>query len=219
MGRVLDLEVSSLNIAIEKGGIGVFQKAAALVLLVLGMGTIILGLVIGSRPDPVSYQHVGQEPVARFIIARDGTGYLQMVGDPTIYIVNTNLFSPKIDSQWLFSQGYQQVGVVYNKNQIIDVHAKAKDTGESIKGEGYRIVSITFMNDAGAQQIYNTEEYMLHPDDYDLDYWPIGLAVIGIGIILIRASAGLSQFEEEGAPSYLNVALDKPLAYSGRQKS
>jgi hypothetical protein len=196
----------------------VFQKAAVLVLLVLGMGIIILGLVIGSRPDTIAYQQVGQEPVARFVIARDGTGYLQMVGDPTIYIVNTNLFSPKIDSHWLFSQGYQRIGVVYDKNQIIRVHAKARDTGENIQGEGYCIVSITFMNDAGAQQIYNTEEYMLHPDDYDLDYWPIGLAVIGIGIILIRASAGLSHLKEEPA-SYLDVTFDGSLAYSGRQKS
>lgn len=194
-----------------------FQKAAALVLLVLGMGIIILGLVIGSRPDPVSYQQVGQEPVARFVIARDGTGYLQMVGDPTIYIAKISLFSPKIDSHWLFLQGYQRVGVIYDKNQIIHVHAKSKDTGESIRGEGYHIVSITFINDAGAQQIYNTEEYMLHPNDYDLDYWPIGLAVIGIGIVLIRASASLSSLKEESS-SYLDVTFDGSLAYSSRQK-
>src|SRR2546423_3491309 len=126
----------SLNIAIEKEGIVVFQKGAALVSLVLGMGTIILGLIIGSRPDAVSYQHVGQEPVARFITARDGTGYLQVVGDPTIYIVDINLFSPKIDSHWLFSQGYRQVGIIYDKNQIIRVRAKARDTGELIGSEG-----------------------------------------------------------------------------------
>lgn len=188
-----------------------FQKAVTLILLVLGMGTIILGLIIGSRPDSVSYQQVGREPVDRFTIARNGTGYLQMVGDPTIYIVNTNLFSPKIDSHWLFSQGYQQVGVVYDKNQIIHVHTNARDTGEAIVGEGYRIVSITFMNDTGAQQIYDTEEYKLHPHDYDLDYWPIGLAVIGIGIILIRVSAGLSNLKEESSP-YLNITLDGSFA-------
>src|SRR2546429_4567652 len=202
----------SLNIAIEKGSIVVFQKGAALASLILGMGTIILGLIIGSRPDPVSYQHVGQEPVARFITARDGTGYLQMVGDPTVYIVDISLFSPKIDSHWLFSQGYQQVGVVYDKNQVIRVHVKARDRGEFIEGEGYPIVSITFMNNAGAQQTFNTEQYKQHPDDYNLDYWPIGLPVIGIGIILIRASAGLSRLKE-GPPSYLKVALDGPLAY------
>jgi hypothetical protein len=189
----------------------VFQKAVTLILLVLGIGTIILGLIIGSRPDSVSYQQVGREPVDRFTIARNGTGYLQMVGDPTIYIVNTNLFSPKIDSHWLFSQGYQQVGVVYDKNQIIHVHANARDTGEAIVGEGYRIVSITFMNDTGAQQIYDTEEYKLHPDDYNLDYWPIGLAVIGIGIILIRAGVSLSHLKKEPS-SYLTVTFDGSLA-------
>jgi len=196
----------------------VFQRAVALVSLVLGIGIIILGLIIGSTPDPVSYQHVGQEPIARFVIARDRTGYLQIVGDPTLYLVNISLLSPKIDSHWLFSQGYQQVGIIYDKNQIISVHTKAKDTGELIAGQGYRIVSLTFINDAGAQQRYDTEEYKQHPDDYDLDYWPIGLAVIGIGIILIRASAGLVELEE-GMPSYLKVALDGPVAYSGRPKS
>jgi len=134
-----------------------------------------------------------------------------MVGDPTIYIVNTNLFSPKIDSRWLFSQGYQQVGVIYDKNQIIHVHTKVGDIGKPIEGNGYRIVSITFMNDAGAQQVYQTEEYKLHPDDYDLNYWPIGLAVIGIGIILIRASASLSRLKEEPS-SYLDVSFDGLLA-------
>jgi len=190
----------------------VFQRAVALVSLVLGIGIIILGLIIGSTPDRVSYQQVGQEPVVRFITARDGTGYLQIVGDPTVYIVDTNLFSPKIDSHWLFSQGYQQVGIIYDKNQIIPVHARARDTKELIEGEGYPIVSITFINDAGAQQTFDTEEYKQHPDDYDPDDWPIGLAVIGIGIILIRASAGLSNLEE-GASSYLKVAFDGPLAY------
>ena len=208
----------SLDIAIKKGSIVVFQKGAALASLILGMGTIILGLIIGSRPDPVSYQHVGQEPVARFITAWDGTGYLQVVGDPTIYILNINLFSPKIDSHWLFSQGYQQVGIIYDKNQIIRVRAKARDTEGIIEGQGYPIVSITFMNDAGAQQTFDTEQYKQHPDDYNLDYWPIGLTVIGIGIILIRASAGLSRLKE-GPPSYLKVALDGSLAYSGKQKS
>ena len=130
-------------------------------------------------------------------------------------MINTNLFSPKIDSHWLFSQGYQQVGIIYDKNQIIHVHAKARDSGELIKGEGYSIVSITFMNEAGAQQTFDTQEYKQHPGDYDLDYWPIGLTVIGIGMILIRASAGLSQLKE-GSPSYLKVALDRPLAYSSR---
>ena len=191
-----------------------FQRAAALVSLVLGIGTIMLGLIIGSRPDPVSYQQVGQEPVARFVIARDGIEYLQIVGDSTLYIVNTNLFSPKIDSHWLFSQGYQQVGVIYDKNQIVHVHANARDSGELIKGEGYSIVSITFMNEAGAQQTFDTQEYKQHPGDYDLDYWPIGLTVIGIGMILIRASAGLSH----GSPSYFKVALDGPLAYGSRQE-
>jgi hypothetical protein len=196
----------------------VFQKAAALISLVLGVGIIILGLVIGSRPDPVSYQQVGQEPVAHFIVARNGTGYLQMVGDPMIYIVNTNLFSPKIDRDWLFSQGYQQVGIVYDKNQVIHVHTKTGNTGDYIQGEGYRVVSITFMNDTGAQRIYNTEEYMQHPDDYNLDYWPIGLAVIGIGIILIRASASLSNLEVEPS-SYLHITFDGSLAYGSRQES
>ncbi len=197
-----------LDIAMENGGMVVFQRAVALVSLVLGLGTIILGLIIGSRPDPVSYQHVGQEPVARFVIAQDGTGYLQMVGDPTIYILNINLFSPKIDSHWLFSQGYQQVGIIYDKNQVIRVHAKTRDTGKLIEeGEGYGIVSITFMNGAGAQQTFDTEQYKQHPDDYNLDYWPIGLTVIGIGIILIRASAGLSRLKE-GPPSYLKMAFD-----------
>jgi hypothetical protein len=189
----------------------VFQKAVALVLLVLGIGTIILGLIIGSRPEPVSYQQVGQEPIVHFVIARNGTGYLQVVGDPTIYILNTNLFSPKIDSYRLFAQGYQQVGLIYDKNQIIHVHTNARDTGEAIEGAGYRVVSITFMNDTGAQQIYDTEEYKLHPHDYDLDYWPIGLAVIGIGIILIRVSAGLSNLKEESS-SYLNITLDGSFA-------
>ena len=190
----------------------VFQRAVALVSLVLGIGIIILGLIIGSTLDRVSYQHVGQKPVARFITAWDGTGYLQIVGDPTIYIVDINLFSPKIDSHRLFSQGYQQVGIIYDKNQISPVHAEARDTRELIEGEGYPIVSITFINDAGAQQTFDTEEYKQHPDDYDPDDWPIGLAVIGIGMILIRASAGLSHLEE-GASSYLKVAFDGPLAY------
>ncbi len=207
---------SFLDIAMENGGTLMFQRVAVLVSLVLGIGTIILGLIIGSTPDPVSYQHVGQEPIARFITARDETGYLQVVGDPTIYILNISLFSPKINSHWLFSQGYQQVGIIYDKNQIIYVHAKARDTEELIEGEGYPIVSITFMNDAGAQQTFDTEEYKQHPDDYNLDYWPIGLTVIGIGIILIRASAGLSNFEE-AAPFYLKVALDGPLAYNSKE--
>ena len=198
MGKCPSLDI---DIVIENGGMIVFQRAVALVSLVLGLGTIMLGLIIGSRPDPVSYQHVGQEPVARFITAPDGTGYLQMVGDPTIYILNINLFSPKIDSHWLFSQGYQQVGIIYDKNQVVRMHAKTRDTGELIEeGEGYGIVSITFMNDAGAQQTFDTEQYKQHPDDYNLDYWPIGLTVIGIGIILIRASAGLSRLKE-GPPS------------------
>jgi len=194
------------DIARKKGGITVLRKTAMLVLLVLGIGTIILGLVIGSRPKPVSYQQVGQEPIADFIVARNGIGYLQMVGDSTIYIVNTNLFSPKINSRWLFSQGYQQVGVIYDKNQIIHVHTKARDTGKVVEGNGYRVVSITFINDTGAQQVYQTEEYKLHPDDYNLDYWPIGLAVIGIGIILLRASVSLSRLKEKPSP-YLDVTF------------
>lgn len=195
-----------------------FQRAAALVLLVLGIGTIMLGLIIGSRPDPVSYQQVGQASVASFISARDGTGYLQIEGDATLYLVKSNLFSPKIDSHWLFSHGYQQVGIIYDKNQIIHVHAKARDSKEIIKGEGYSIVSITFINEVGAQQSFDTEEYKQHPGDYELDYWPIGLTVIGLGMILIRASASISHLED-GLPSYRKVAFDGPLAYGSRQES
>ncbi len=188
-----------------------FQRVAALVLLVLGMGTIILGLIIGSSPDPVSYQHSSQEHIAHFITTRNGMAYLQMMGDPTIYAVDIRLFSPKINSYRLFTQGYQQIGVVYDKNQIIDVHAQDKSTRAYIRGQGYRSVSITFSNDTGAQQTFDTEEYKQHPDDYDLDYWPIGLPVIGIGILLISASIGLFSLKEGSAFS-LHVTLDGLLA-------
>src|SRR5690242_10483721 len=86
-------------------------------LLVFSIGPIALffGFVIGNTSRQVTFNSVAQGRVAHYLFsASTNTGYLQMIGSPTLYTVESDSFMPRFDGISLLAQPYAGITFVYD---------------------------------------------------------------------------------------------------------
>ncbi len=150
-------------------------------LIVLGVVLLIAGIVYGLGSRQVQYRGVPQGSIAHYLSA-DGTGYLQMDGNPALYIVHQDNFSPKLPT---FADS-DIVTFVYDPGETTAVDEKST-IGTHLVGTASKVVSITTVAPTG-QKTYNTPEFVSNPRGYDHNQWPIGIGLFVVGLLLLGGS-------------------------------
>lgn len=149
--------------------------------IVLGVVLLLAGVVYGLGSRHVQYKSVGQGSIAHYLSA-DGTGYLQMEGNPALYIVHEDNFSPKIAP---FADS-DTVSFVYDPSETTSVDVTSK-IGTHLTGTASKVVEIIY-SDTNGQNIYTTPEYVSNSQGYDHNQWPIGIGLLVVGLLLLGCS-------------------------------
>ena len=157
------------------------RAPAFFALIALGVVLLIAGIVYGLGSRQVQYRGVPQGSIAHYLSA-DGTGYLQMEGNPALYIVHQDNFSPKLPT---FADS-DIVTFVYDPGETTAVDEKST-IGTHLVGTASKVVSITTV-DAAGQKTYKTPEFVSNPRGYDHNQWPIGIGLFVVGLLLIGGS-------------------------------
>lgn len=166
-------------------------------LIVLGGLGIIIGLILGFTSHAVTYLSVGQSTIAHFLSSSDSnTGYFQMEGSSTLYIINENDFTPVINGTQTFVNG-DVISFVYQPDDTTDIDITST-IGTHLQGPAYRIVQIT-ANNSGQEQVYTTPAYSQHPQGYYQNNW---LAAIGIGLVGLLLFIGAFFVKSKPQPGF-----------------
>ncbi len=157
------------------------RSPAFFALLALGVVLLVAGIVYGLGSRQVQYKNVAQGSIAHYLSA-DGTGYLQMEGNSSLYIVHQDNFSPKLPT---FADS-DTVSFVYDPSETtaIDVNSTI---GTHLLGTAAKVVAITTSDTTGQKQ-YTTPEYASNPQGYDHNQWPLGIGLLVVGLLLIGGS-------------------------------
>ncbi|GAC1645607.1 MAG: hypothetical protein NVS4B12_11820 [Ktedonobacteraceae bacterium] len=150
-------------------------------LIVLGVVLLLVGVVYGLGSRHVQYKSVGQGSIAHYLSA-DGTGYFQMEGNPALYIVHEDNFSPKL-AQFADSD---TVSFVYDPSETTAIDVTSK-IGTHLTGTASKVVEIAY-SDTDGMKIYTTPEYTSNSQGYDHNQWPIGIGLLIVGLLLIGGS-------------------------------
>ena len=150
-------------------------------MIALGVILLIAGIVYGLGSRQVQYKGVPQGSIAHYLSA-DGTGYLQMEGNPALYIVHEDNFSPKLPT---FADS-DTVTFVYDPSETTAIDEQST-IGTHLVGTASKVVSITTI-DAAGQKTYKTPEFVSNPQGYNHNQWPIGIGLFVVGLLLIGGS-------------------------------
>ena len=151
-------------------------------LIILGALGIIGGLILGFSSHQITYRSVGQSTIAHFLSSSsDNTGYFQMEGSSTLYIINENDFTPAINGTQTFVNG-DVISFVYQPDDTKDVDITST-IGTHLQGTAYRIVQIT-ANNGGQQRVYTTAAYSQNPQGSYQNNWLSGIGIALVGLLL-----------------------------------
>lgn len=151
-------------------------------LIILGALGIIGGLILGFSSHQITYRSVGQSTIAHFLSSSsDSTGYFQMEGSSTLYLINENDFTPTINGTQTFANG-DVISFVYQPDDTKDVDITS-NLGTHLQGTAYRIVQIT-ANNGGQQQVYTTQAYSQNPQGSYQNNWLPGIGIAIVGLLL-----------------------------------
>jgi len=157
------------------------RSPAFFALIALGVVLLLAGIVYGLGSRQVQYKSVPQGSIAHYL-SSGGTGYLQMEGNPSLYIVHQDNFSPKIPT---FADS-DTVSFVYDPAETTSVDVKST-IGTHLVGNASKVVAIT-SSDTTGQKTYTTPEYVSSPQGYNHNQWPIGIGLLVVGLLLAGAS-------------------------------
>ena len=173
------------------------RSPAFFALIALGTILLIAGIVYGLGSRHVQYKNVAQGSIAHYLSA-DGTGYLQMEGNSSLYIVHQDNFSPKLPT---FADS-DTVSFTYDPDETTSVDVKST-IGTHLVGTAAKVVAITSIDTTG-QKTYTTPEYASNSQGYDNNQWPIGIGLIVVGLLCIGGSFFLPKKKAVSIPSFAN---------------
>ena len=157
------------------------RSPAFFALIFLGVVLLFAGIVYGLGSRQVRYRSVPQGSIAHYL-SSDGTGYLQMEGNPALYIVHQDNFSPKLAT---FADS-DTVSFVYDPAETTAVDVKST-IGTHLVGTAAKVVAITAI-DTGGQRTYKTPEYTSNAQGYDHNQWPLGIGLLVFGLLLLGSA-------------------------------
>lgn len=164
-------------------GIRMTQRSAAFfVVLALGAVLIITGLIYGLGSRQVNYKSVGQGSIAHYL-SSEGTGYLQMSGSSSLYVVHEDNFTPKLSS---FADG-DTISFVYDPSDTTPVDVTST-LNTHLLGTASKVVEITSTDTGGGQKTYATPEYTQHPQGYNMNRWLVGAGLLVVGLLMAIGS-------------------------------
>ncbi len=168
-------------------------------MIALGAVLLIAGIVYGLGSRHVQYNSVPQGSIAHYLSA-DGTGYLQMEGNPSLYIVHQDNFTPKLAS---FADS-DTISFVYDPAETTSVDVKST-LGTHLAGTAAKVVAITTL-DGDGKKTYTTPEYASNPKGYDHNQLPLGIGLFIAGLLLIGGSFFLRK--KRTSPSMTKTTTD-----------
>ncbi len=157
------------------------RAPAFFAMIILGFILLLAGIVYGLGSRHVQYKSVAQGSIAHYLSA-DGTGYLQMENNPTLYIVHQDNFTPKLAT---FADS-DTISFVYDPAETMSVDVKST-LGTHLVGTASKVVAITAIDTTG-KKTYTTPEYVSNPQGYDHNQWPLGLGLLIAGLLLMGGS-------------------------------
>ena len=157
------------------------RTPAFFAMIVLGFILLLAGIVYGLGSRYVQYSSVPQGSILHYLSA-DGTGYLQMDGNPALYIVHQDNFTPKLVT---FADS-DTISFVYDPAATTSVDVKST-LGTHLVGTASKVVAITAIAATG-KKTYTTPEYVSNPQGYDHNQWPLGIGLLIVGLLLMGGS-------------------------------
>ncbi|GAC1358078.1 MAG: hypothetical protein NVS4B11_13370 [Ktedonobacteraceae bacterium] len=177
------------------------RSPAFFALIALGVVLLLAGLIYGLGSRHVEYKSVAQGSIAHYLSA-NGSGYLQMVGNPSLYIVHEDNFSPKIAT---FADS-DTISFVYDPSETTSIDVSST-LGTHLTGTASKVVEIIF-SDTDGQKVYTTPEYTSNPQGYDHNQWIVGIALLVLGLLLAGSSFFLPK---KKAPVVASPFTDAPI--------
>jgi hypothetical protein len=162
-----------------------------LIFLVTGLLCAIVGLFIGLSSHQVMYHNAGKEIVAHFLSGGSSSsnriGYVQMLNDANLYIVNEDDFSPPVKDN-SFGDG-DTISLIYRPMDTTSINVSATNTSTHLQGSAFTIVQFTVLpsggiNSSGAQT-YASSEYSKNPSGFYQNNWLLGAVPLAVGLLLI----------------------------------
>jgi hypothetical protein len=162
-----------------------------LIFLVTGLLCAIVGLFIGLSSHQVTYHNAGKEIVAHFLSGGSSSsnriGYVQMLNDANLYIVNEDDFSPPVKDN-SFGDG-DTISLIYRPMDTTSINVSATNTSTRLQGSAFTIVQFTVLpsggiNSSGAQT-YTSSEYSKNPSGFYQNNWLLGAGPLAVGLLLI----------------------------------
>jgi len=173
-------------------------------LIIVGALLLIGGLIYGANSHSVSYQKVSEGTVAHFLSGgSSNTGYLQMSGSPTLYVLNENDFTPSINGINSFGDG-DHVSFIYRTDGTTDID-QTSTIGTHLVGPAYTVVELTVFASNG-QQVYNTSDYSKNPNGFYQNNWGLGGTLAFIGLLIVGLAFVLPSLLKKKQPAY-NAAV------------
>ncbi len=158
-----------------------------LIFLVTGLVCAIVGLFIGLSSHQVTYHNAGKEIVAHFLSGGSSSsnriGYVQMLNDTNLYIVNEDDFSPPVKDN-SFGDG-DTISLIYRPMDTTSINVSATNTSTHLQGSAVTIVQFTVLpsggiNSSGAQT-YTSSEYSKNPNGFYQNNWLLGTEPLALG--------------------------------------
>ncbi len=162
-----------------------------LIFLVTGLLCAILGLFIGLSSHQVTYHNTEKEIVAHFLSGGSSSsnriGYLQMVNDANLYIVNEDDFSPPVKDNSL-GDG-DTISFIYRPMDTTSINVSATNTSTHLQGAAFTIEQLTVLPSGGSNssgaQTYISSEYSKNPNGFYQNNWLLGAGPLAVGLLLI----------------------------------
>ncbi len=174
-------------------------------LIIVGALVLIGGLIYGANSHSVAYKSVSQGSVAHFLSSdSDNTGYLQMSGSPTLYILNKSDFTPAINSTNTFGDG-DSISFVYRSDGTTNID-QTSTIGTHLVGPAYTVIEFTVYSSNG-QQVFTTSDYAKNPNGFYQNNWLAGSAIAFIGLIIVGLAFVLPALRKKKQPAYMAPSI------------
>jgi len=178
------------------------RSSAFFGVVALGIVLLLFGIVYGLGSRSTNYKSVAQGNIAHYLTS-DGTNYLQMDGNPALYIIHENNFSPKLTS---FADG-DTISFVYDPAETTSIDVQSS-IGTHLNGTAAKVVEIT-ASDTNGQRVYKTPEYISNPQGYNRNQWGLGGGLIVVGLLALVGAFFLPRKKTPAVviPSYMGTPV------------